>query len=205
MQYPTSISNLINIFSKLPGLGPKSAERLVFYLLKQPPDKLEELTRLIANLQKEIKICKTCFNISTKDSCAICSDTKRDHSIICVTATPQDLAVIEKTGEYNGLYHVLGANLNPLEGITPEQLKIKELLSRIKNSESTTGKKSIEEVIIATNPDLEGESTALYLTRQLKPLKVRITRLAKGLPMGSNLEYADEITVSNALKGRMEV
>jgi len=185
MKYPTSISNLINIFSKLPGLGPKSAERLVFYLLKQPPDKLEELTQLIANLQKDIKICRTCFNVSTKDPCDICSDTKRDHSIICVVTTPQDLVVIEKTGEYYGLYHVLGENLNPLEGITPEKINIKELLERIRNPRSSS-QKPVQEVIIATNPDLEGESTALYLTRQLKPLKAKITRLAKGLrlPVG---------------------
>jgi len=198
MKYPSSIASLIAIFSKLPGLGPKSAERLVFYLLKQSPQKVKELSRSIAHLQKEIKICANCFNVSSKNPCLICSDPKRDKTTICVVATPQDLSVIEKTGDHQGLYHILGANLNPLEGITPEDLKIKELISRIKSQ-------TIKEVIIATNPDLEGESTAMFLTRQLKPLNIKITRLAKGMPMGSNLEYADEITVSNAIKGRKEL
>ena len=197
-EYPESIKNLIDQLSKLPSLGPKSAERIVFYLLKQPREKLKDLTKNIENLKKEIKICQTCFNISTKNPCPICLNRQRDISTICIVSQPQDLLVIEKTGEYNGLYHVLQGVLNPIEGITPEKLRIKELINRIK-------KDGIKEIIIATNPDLEGESTAMYLTRQLKPLKLKITRLAKGLPVGSDLEYADEITVSNALKGRREI
>lgn len=198
MEYPDSIKNLIDQFSKLPSLGPKSAERIVFYLLKQSKDDLKKLTKNIENLKDEIKICQSCFNISTKSPCPICTNRQRDHATICVVAQLQDVLVIEKTGEYNGLYHVLQGVLNPIEGITPEKLRIKELINRIK-------KDGIKEIIIATNPDLEGESTAMYLTRQLKPLKVKVTRLAKGLPVGADLEYADEITVSNALKGRREV
>lgn len=198
MEYPDLIKNLIDQFSKLPSLGPKSAERIVFYLLKQSKDDLKKLTKNIENLKDEIKICQICFNISTKSPCLICTNRQRNRSTICVVSYPQDVLVIEKTGEYNGLYHVLQGVLNPIEGITPEKLRIKELINRIK-------KDGIKEIIIATNPDLEGESTAMYLTRQLKPMKVKVTRLAKGLPVGADLEYADEITVSNALKGRREV
>jgi len=198
-KYPASISNLITQFSKLPGLGPKSAERLVFYLLKQPGEFLNNLADNINCLKNQIKICQTCFNFSTKNPCEICTDPKRDKCIICVVAYPQDLLVIEKTGEYNGLYHVLDGVLNPLENITPDKIRIKELVNRLKNP------KKIKEIIIALNPDIEGESTTLYLTRQLKPYKVKTTRLAKGLPTGADLEYADAITVTDALKGRREV
>lgn len=199
-KYPASIANLINQFSKMPGLGPKSAERLVFYLLKKSPDDLKNLAQNIENLKKEIQICQTCYNYSLKNPCEICSDKRRDHYIICVVALPQDLAVIENTAEYQGIYHVLGGVLNAVEGITPDKLKIKELLGRLKSS-----KIKIKEVILAFNPDLEGESTTLYLTRQLKPYKIKITRLAKGLPTGADLEYADAITITDALKGRREL
>jgi len=199
-KYPASISNLINLFSKLPGLGPKSAERLVFYLLKKSTDDLKNLAKNIENLKNEIKICQTCYNYSFKNPCEICSDARRDSSTVCTVALPQDLSVIENTGEYSGLYHVLGGVLNAVEGITPDQLRIKELASRLKSA-----KTKIKEVILAFNPDLEGESTMLYLTRQLKPLKIKITRLAKGLPTGADLEYADAITITDALKGRREV
>ena len=199
-KYPPSISNLIAQFSKLPGLGPKSAERLVFYLLKQPPEELKKLASDIENLKKSIKVCQICYNYSLQNPCEICRNAKRDHATLCLVALPQDLAVIENTGEYQGVYHVLGGVLNAVEGVTPDKLKIKELLNRIKGS-----KIKIKEVILALNPDLEGESTTLYLTRQLKPFKVKITRLAKGLPTGADLEYADAITVTDALKGRREV
>lgn len=205
-KYPDIIQNLINKFSRLPGLGPKSAERLVFYLLKLPNDDLKKLAKDLENLKGEIKVCQNCFNFSSQNPCEICSDKKRDYSTICVVAQPSDLQVIEKTGEYQGLYHILGGVLNPVEGVTPDQLKIRELINKVKSSLSKVqSSKPIKEIIIATNPDLEGESTAMYLARQLKPFKIKITRLAKGLPMGSNLEYADEITVSNALKGRREL
>jgi len=197
-QHPPLIKSLINKLTRLPGLGPKAAERIVFYLLKQNNKFIDELSQNINSLKSEVKLCSQCFNISTQDLCTICGDPKRDKSIICVVAEPQDVLVIEKTGEYNGLYHILGGVLNPIENITPDKLKIKELVIRIK-------KNGIKEIIIATNPDLEGESTSMYLARQLKPLKLKITRLAKGLPMGSTIEYADEITISSALKGRQEV
>jgi len=197
-QHPPLIKSLINKLTQLPGLGPKAAERIVFYLLKQNNKFIDELSQNINSLKSEVKLCSQCFNISTQDLCPICGDPKRDKSIICVVAEPQDVLVIEKTGEYNGLYHILGGVLNPIENITPDKLKIKELVIRIK-------KNGIKEIIIATNPDLEGESTSMYLARQLKPLKLKITRLAKGLPMGSTIEYADEVTISSALKGRQEV
>jgi recombination protein RecR len=197
-QHPPLIKSLINKLTRLPGIGPKAAERIVFYLLKQNNKFIDELSQNVNSLKSEVKLCSQCFNISTQDLCPICGDPKRDKSIICVVAEPQDVLVIEKTGEYNGLYHILGGVLNPIENITPDKLKIKELVIRIK-------KNGIKEIIIATNPDLEGESTSMYLARQLKPLKLKITRLAKGLPMGSTIEYADEITISSALKGRQEV
>jgi len=199
-KYPNIIQNLIDEFSHLPGLGPKSAERLVFYLLKQQNEFLINLAGNITSLKKYIKTCSSCFNFTTKDPCEICSDSKRDKNTLCIVAQPQDLLVIEKTGEFNGLYHVLGGVLNPLENITPDKIRIKELINRLKNT-----KIKVKEVILALNPDLEGESTSIYLTRQLKPYKIKITRLAKGLPMGSDLEYADEVTVSNALKGRQQI
>lgn len=199
-KYPNIIQNLINEFSRLPGLGPKSAERLVFYLMKQSPENLNKLASNIENLKKEIQICQVCYNYSIKNPCEICTDSRRDHATLCVVALPQDLAVIESTGEYHGLYHILGGILNPVEGITPDKLKIKELINRLNRA-----KPKIKEVILAFNPDLEGESTTLYLTRQLKSLKIKITRLAKGLPTGADLEYADAVTLTDALKGRREV
>ncbi len=197
-QHPSLIKSLIDKLTRLPGIGPKAAERIVFYLLKQNNKFIDELNQNINSLKSEVKLCSQCFNISTQDLCPICGDAKRDKSIICVVAEPQDVLVIEKTGEYNGLYHILGGVLNPIENITPDKLKIKELAGRIK-------KNGVKEIIIATNPDLEGESTSMYLARQLKPLKLKITRLARGLPMGSTIEYADEVTISSALKGRQEV
>lgn len=199
-QYPDAIKNLIELLSHLPGVGPKSAERLVFYLLKQDDQTIQNLMQAIGALKKNVVLCRRCFNVATDDPCSICADAKRDQQTLCVVAEPQDVLVIEKTAEYRGLYHVLSGVLNPVEGITPEQLKIKELVTRVRSQ-----KPPVREVIIATNPDLEGESTAMYLARQLKLLKVKITRLAKGLPMGSTIEYADEVTISNALKGRQEV
>jgi recombination protein RecR len=196
-QHPRAIKNLIDTLSRLPDLGPKTAERLVFHLLKQDQRMLDDLARTITRLKEEATVCKRCFTIATVNPCPICADTHRDQQTICVVAEPQDILVIEKTDDYHGVYHVLGGILNPVEGVTPDHLKIKELLKRIKSQKPT-----IKEVIIATNPDLEGESTAMYLARQLKTLKVKVTRLAKGLPMGADLEYADEITVSSALKGR---
>ncbi len=197
-KFPEPIQNLINEFNKLPGIGPKTSERFVFYLLKQPKEEISRLAQVLENLKDKITYCSVCQNVSEKNPCIICSDQKRSKTTICVVAESHDMASIENTGEFNGLYHVLGGNLNPLENITPDKLKIKELVQRIK-------KDGVKEIILALNPDLEGESTTLYLTKLLKPLNTKITRLARGLPMGSDLEYADEVTLSNALKGRLEI
>lgn len=196
-QYPDAIKNCIDQLASLPGLGPKTAERLVFYLLKQNKERVDDLATALAGLQQKVTLCQRCYNVATHNPCSICTDSRRDQQTLCVVAEPQDLLVIEKTAEYHGQYHVLGGVLNPVEGITPDQLRINELIKRVK-----TQKPPIHEVIIATNPDLEGESTAMYLARQLKSLPVKISRLAKGLPMGSTIEYADEVTISSALKGR---
>ena len=199
-KYPDAIANLISQLSALPGIGPKSAERLAFFLLRQNNQTTDSLINALTNLRKNSTWCDRCFNISTANPCAICTDAKRDQQTVCIVAEPQDVQVIEKTGDYHGVYHVLGGVLNPVEGITPDQLRIKELLQRIQRAAPP-----ITEVIIATNPDLEGESTAMYIARQLKEQPLKITRLAKGLPMGADLEYADEITVSSAIKGRQEM
>lgn len=196
-KYPDSIQKCIDGLAHLPGIGPKSAERIVFYLLKQGSKTSDELAKNIGTLQKNISLCQQCGNMTDQNPCLLCTDTKRDDAIICVVAEPQDIQVIEKSGEFHGRYHVLGGVLNPVEGMTADRLRIKELVDRIKKNKHT-----LKEIIIATNPDLEGESTAMYLARQLKPYQLKISRLAKGLPMGATIEYADEITISNALKGR---
>jgi len=197
-QYPEQIKILIEKLSRWPGLGPKSAERTVFYLLKQNKQNLDEIINGISKLKSEIKICDQCFNISTNNPCPICTASNRDQTKVCVVAEPQDVLTIEKTGEYNGLYHILGGLIITSQNITPDQLKIKELVQRLEN-------KIIKEIILATNPDLEGETTAMYITEILKNNPIKITRLAKGLPIGSTIEYVDEITLSSALKGRQQV
>ncbi len=201
-KFPPPLQNLIDHFSRLPGVGPKTALRFVFYLLKQPKEEVEKFAAAIRAAKSSISTCSICQNFSEKNPCPICADPNRDQSVICVVAEHQDLSVIENTGEYHGTYHVLGGTLNTLHGITPEQLKIKELVARIKN---LNGK--IKEIILALNPDLEGETTILYLTKLIKSVQksIKITRLARGLPMGSDLEYADEITISDALKWRKEI
>ncbi len=197
--YPQSIKELINRFNQLPGIGPKTAERLVFYLLNQPKEELVKLGSAFEHLKDKIIQCSKCYNFSETDPCSICKDNRRSSGVVCVVAKPQDLMVIEKIGEYQGVYHLLGGVIDPLEGITPDKLRIKELAMRIK-------KDNVREVILALNPDMPGETTMLYLTKLLKQFKdIKITRLARGLPIGSDLEYADEVTLSNALKGRREV
>jgi len=198
MRFPKIIQNLIDQFNKLPGIGPKTSERLVFYLLKQNKQELKEFAQALNVSAENITVCSQCFNFSETNPCEICSDKTRDKTTLCVVAQIFDLMAIENTSEYHGLYHVLGGNLNPIEGITPDELTIKQLEERIKNN-------GVREIILALNPDIEGESTIVYLTKILKPYKIKITRLARGLPMGSNLEYADEITILNALKGRREL
>ncbi|MCD6471345.1 recombination protein RecR [bacterium] len=195
--YSKIIQNLIAEFSKFPGIGPKTAEKFVFYLAKKDINYLENFIKKIISL-KNIKTCKICGNYTEKEICDICSNPKRDHSVICVVAKPQDLVAIEKTGEYNGVYHILYGLIDQSKNIGPEKLKIKELIQRIKTEK-------VKELILALNPSLEGEITILYLKKILKPLKIKITQLARGLPMGSDLEYADEITLSSALKNRKQI
>ncbi len=198
MKYPQSIQNLINYFSQLPTVGPKTAERYVFYLLKQNPEELQKFAQAIAELKEKTTVCQTCFAVAETNPCSICTDSKRDHTTICIIANTRDMLSLEIIKEYRGIYHVLGGVLNTIEGIKPEQLNIKQLMNRIK-------KDKIKEIILALNPTLEGETTVMYLTKLLKPYKIKITRLAKGLPMGADLEYADAITLANALKNRNEL
>jgi recombination protein RecR len=197
--YPPSIKSLIDQFAKLPGIGPKTAERLVFYLLKQPKEDLDRFGLTLQHVKDKITLCQQCQNLSESNPCLICSDKKRDQKIICIIAKPQDLFALEKTNEYTGTYHVLGGVIDPLEGITPDKIKVRELVERLKNN-------NIREVILALNSDMPGETTMLYLTKLLKQFKnIKITRLAQGLPTGSDLEYTDEITLSSAIRGRREL
>lgn len=205
MIFPKSIQNLINSFSRLPTVGHKAAERYVFYLLKQSPEDLQSLAQNIAELKEKTTICQTCNTYADNNPCYICSDSKRDKSTICIIANTRDMLTIESTHEYNGLYHSLGGTLNAIEGTKPENLKIKQLEDKIKKGAPSTGSGQVKEIILALNPDIEGETTSMYLVKLLKPYKIKITRLAKGLPTGANLEYADEITLSNALKYRNEL
>ncbi len=197
MKYPRPIQRLIDLFVAFPSVGPKTAERYVFYLLNQPNERLQELALALAELKEKTVICKTCQAVSDTDPCYICADPKRDSSQLCVTASTRDKLTIESTNEFKGRYLVLGGVLDAIAGIKPEQLKIKELLSLIR-------KNNPKEIILALNPTIEGETTSLYLVKLLKQSfpKLALSRLAKGLPMGSDLEYADEITLSNALKYR---
>jgi len=198
MQYPLSIQNLIKEFMKLPTVGPKTAERFVFYLLQQNPEELQKFAQAIAELKEKITICQSCFAVAESNPCEICRDQRRNTALICVVENTRDMLAMEKIKEYNGYYLVLGGVINSLDGVQPENLKIKELIAKIKN-------KQIKEVILAFNSNFEGETTSLYITKQLKPYQIKITRLAKGLPMGSDLEYADDITLANALKYRNEI
>lgn len=195
---PRSVSRLIEEFHRLPGIGPKTAQRLTFYLLRTSKAQAEQLSDAIRDLKEKITVCSICQNIAEENPCAICRDETRDQSIICVLEEPLDLVAIERTREYKGLYHVLHGAISPVEGIGPEDLRIKELLERVRDGRVT-------EVLLATNPNLEGEATAMYLERLIKPLGIRMTRLARGLPVGGDLEYADEVTLTRALEGRREV
>ncbi len=198
---PSSLQKLINEFSRLPGVGPKTAQRLAFYLLKQDNIDINSLSQAVANVKNGIIFCSQCHNMGQTDPCTTCTDEKRDHSLVCVVEEPLDAQAIDKSGQYSGVFHVLGGVLNPLEGIGPENLQIESLLARIRNQES-----GITEVIIATNPSLEGETTAMHLSKVIKAQSpnVKITRIARGLPMGGDLEYADDITLIRAMEGRRE-
>jgi recombination protein RecR len=198
MRYPASIQNLIDHFCKLPTVGPKTAERYVFYLLKQHPESLQQFAQAIAEVKEKTTVCQTCLAIAESNPCRICSNQKRNHSVICLVADTRDMLAIEATKQYSGIYHILGGVINTIEGVKPDQLNIKALLNNLKQNNA-------KEIILAFNPDLEGETTSMYIGKLLKPNKLKITRLAKGLPMGADLEYADEITLANALKYRNEI
>jgi recombination protein RecR len=193
-----SVEQLAEQFSRLPGIGRKTAHRLALYILKMSRDEVVTLAKALVNVKDKVRYCSVCSNITESDPCSICSNTKREQLFICVVEEPHDVIAIEKTHEFKGLYHVLGGALSPLDGIGPDDLKIKELLQRLSQA-------AIEEVILALNPNVEGEATTLYLSRLLKPLGIKITRIARGLPVGSDLEFADEATLSRALEGRIAV
>lgn len=196
--YAAPLSRLIEQFERLPGIGRKTAQRLAFFLINQPEEKSEEFADAILEARKSMHFCKVCQDLTDHEICRICDDPERDRSVICVVEEPKDVVAFEKTRDYNGLYHVLHGVISPMDGIGPERLKIKELLARVQQG-------GVREVIMATNPDVEGEATAMYLSRLLKPLDVRVTRIAYGIPVGGELEYADEVTLSRALEGRSEM
>jgi recombination protein RecR len=192
-----SLNQLIEEFSQLPGIGRKSAQRLALYILKLPKEEVIKIAHALVNVKEKMKYCSVCWNFTETDPCDICKSAKREMNIICVVEEPNDVLAIEKTHEYHGLYHVLGGSLSPLEGIGPDDLKVKELLTRISPG--------IDEIILAMNPDIEGEATTIYLSRLLKPLGMKITRIARGIPVGGDLEFADEATLTKALEGRVIV
>jgi recombination protein RecR len=197
--YTGPLRSLIDELGRLPGIGPKSAQRIAFYLLKVPNEDAMRLSDAIVSVKEHTTLCERCFNVAERGSlCEICDDESRDRSVVCVVEDPQAIAAFERTKEFRGRYHVLQGALNPLEGIGPEQLRVEELVARIASE-------GIEEVVLCTNPNLEGEATAMYLARRLAELPVRVTRLASGLPVGGDLEYADEMTLGRALEGRREL
>ena len=198
MPFAAPLERLIERLRKLPGVGQKSAQRLAFHLMRGDEAEARALAEAILEVKEKIRLCPVCFNITDTDPCAICSDAGRDRASLCVIEEPNNLATIEKTGQFHGLYHVLHGALSPLKGIGPDDLKIPALLERLRDG-------SVKEVILATNPNVEGEATATYLSRLLKPIGVKVTRIALGLPVGSELEYADEVTVGKALEGRREI
>ncbi len=198
MQYTRGLANLIEFFQKFPGIGPKSAQRMAFYLLKMPLHEIEKFAATMIEAKQTIHYCDVCFNMSSNNPCEICQSEKRTRDAICVVAETKDLIAIEKTNEYHGQYHVLQGMLSPIDGIGAEDIRIKELLQRATNQE-------VKEVILALGPSIEGDATSLYITKLLKPFGIRITRIAFGLPVGSDLEYADEITLARALEGRNEL
>ena len=199
MKIPRAVTRLIESFEKLPGIGPKSAQRLTFYLLHNPQTELEKFAESLVKLKKDTKECSVCFNVGEADPCLICTDRNRDQKKICILEQPLDVIAIEKGGFYDGLYHVLGGAISPLNNIGPEELHIYDLLPRLKNSK-------IQELILATNPNMEGEATAMFIRKLIndKKIKVKITRIGRGLPIGADLEYADEQTLNRAFEGRRE-
>ena len=197
--YGNPITRLIEEFSGLPGIGGKSAQRLAFYIINMPREKALSLASAITEARDNVRYCSICWNLTDEDPCPICSNLKRDHKTIMVVEDPRDMAAYEKTKQYHGLYHVLHGAISPMLGIGPQEIKIKELINRLQQNND------IEEVILATNPNVEGEATAMYISRILKPLQIKVTRIANGVPVGGDLEYVDEITLSRALEGRREI
>ena len=198
MSHPEPLARLIDHLQRLPGIGAKSAQRLAYHILRTPREAADQLCAAVQDVKERVTYCSTCNNITDVDPCAFCTDDRRERHVICVVEEPQNVAAIEKTREFRGIYHVLMGALSPLQGIGPDDLKIRGLLTRV-------GEGGVNEVVLATNPNVEGEATALYLARLLKPLGVRVTRIATGIPVGSDIEYADEITMTKAMEGRREV
>lgn len=196
--YALPVQQLVDELGRLPGVGPKSAQRIAFHLLKVPKEDALRLASAIAEAKERVQFCDRCFNFSEGELCEICRDDRRDGTLVCVVEEPRDIVAVERTGEFRGRYHVLGGAINPIEGIGPDQLRVRELLARL-------DPEGISEVILCTNPNLEGEATAMYLARMLRPLGLTVTRIASGLPVGGDLEYADELTLGRALEGRREV
>ncbi len=193
--YEGVVQDLIDELGRLPGVGPKSAQRIAFHLLQADPADVRRLSEVLVEVKAKVKFCRTCFNVSEDDECRICRDPRRDPAVLCIVEEYKDVVAIERTREYRGRYHVLGGAISPIDGIGPDQLHIRELMVRLADG-------AVGEVILATDPNLEGEATATYLTRMLRPLGLRVTRLASGLPVGGDLEYADEVTLGRALAGR---
>ncbi|OFW60263.1 MAG: recombination protein RecR [Candidatus Solincola sediminis] len=198
MLYTPPIARLVEELSKLPGVGQKTAQRLAFHLLKVPAAEAHSLAEAIVEARDRVTFCVRCFNFAQGELCEYCMDSRRDPTLVCVVERPQDIVALERTGEFRGLYHVLGGAISPIDGIGPEELRIRELLERVRTE-------GIREVIVATNPRVEGEATGLYLANLLKPLDIKVTRIASGLPVGGDLEYADEVTLGRALKGRLDL
>lgn len=196
--YTQPVQDLIDELGRLPGVGPKSAQRIAFHLLKLPATDANRLAEAITEVKRRVRFCDTCFNIAESEQCELCADPRRDSSVICVVEEPRDIVAVERTQEFRGRYHVLQGAINPIEGIGPDQLRVRELLERIKGDEVT-------EIILCTNPNIEGEATAMYLARLLQPVGLKVTRIASGLPVGGDLEYADELTLGRALEGRRSV
>ncbi|MEK4501532.1 recombination protein RecR [Bacillus sp. FSL R12-0069] len=198
MHYPEPISKLIDSFMKLPGIGPKTAVRLAFFVLDMKEDDVIGFAKALVNAKRDLAYCSVCGHITDRDPCYICNDSHRDQSVVCVVQEPKDVIAMEKMKEYQGVYHVLRGAISPMEGIGPEDINIPQLLKRLHDE-------TVQEVILATNPNIEGEATAMYISRLLKPTGIKVTRIAHGLPVGGDLEYADEVTLSKALEGRREV
>ena len=196
--YADAVQEVIDELGRLPGIGPKSAQRLAFHLLNLSSEDVGRMTEAISSMKERVHFCERCFNIAEEELCSVCSDPRRDEGLLCVVEDPRDVVAVERTGEFRGRYHVLGGALSPIDGIGPDQLRIKELLTRLDPEVAT-------EVVLATNPNIEGEATAIYLARLLEPLGVGVTKIASGLPVGGDLEYADELTLGRALVGRQPV